>query len=46
MVMNDAGLVVAAFLGIALTAGAIVRDTRRRLGLERRAAMSGAVAGE
>lgn len=33
--MSDAGLVVAALVGIALTAGVIVRDTHRRLGLER-----------
>ncbi len=33
--MSDAGLVVAVFTGIVLTAGAIVRDTRHRLGLER-----------
>lgn len=31
--MNDLGLLVAALLGMVLTAGAIVRDTRNRAGL-------------
>lgn len=29
--MNDAGLVIAVLLGMVLTAGAILRDTRHRL---------------
>lgn len=31
--MNDAGLLIAALLGMMLTAGAILRDTRHRLSL-------------
>lgn len=31
--MSDAGLLVAALLGMVLTAGAILRDTRHRLRL-------------
>lgn len=30
--MSDAGLLVATLLGMVLTAGAILRDTRHRLG--------------
>lgn len=33
--MNDASLVVAAVIGLVLTAGAILRDTRHRVGLLR-----------
>ncbi len=33
--MSDAGLVAAALLGMLLTAGAILRDTRHRLSLLR-----------
>jgi hypothetical protein len=33
--MGDAGLLVAAVLGLALTAGAILRDARYRAGLVR-----------
>ena len=35
VLISDAGLVVAAVIGIVLTAGVIARDTRHRLGLER-----------
>ena len=31
--MSDAGLLFAAMLGMVLTAGAILRDTRHRVGL-------------
>jgi hypothetical protein len=34
-VMSDAGLVVVAVVGLVLTAGAILRDTRHRIGLLR-----------
>lgn len=40
--ISDAGLVVAAFVGIVLTAGMIARDTRHRLGLERQTARKAA----
>ncbi len=33
--MGDAGLILAAVVGLALTAGAILRDTRHRLALLR-----------
>ena len=35
VVMSDASLVLAALVGLALTTGAILRDTRYRIGLLR-----------
>jgi hypothetical protein len=35
LVMSDAGLVIATVVGLVLTAGAILRDTRHRIGLLR-----------
>jgi len=41
LVISDASLAVAAVVGLVLTAGVILRDTRHRVGLVRTLARSG-----